>query len=116
MLSKRAPKSATVVMMSSTSRAVTKASFAEETRARHVLVASTVSVAIGILLAGTLTRNVGGAITLVGWALGLYGLHTYGRLGRTSPRRADPTTEAGAKPTKDSEATDGPNVDPPRES
>ena len=94
MLSKRAPESATIVMMSSASRAETKAPFAEESRARHVLVASAGLVAIGILLAGTVTRNVGGAITLVGWALGLYGLHTYGRLGRANvPRGSGGTVD-----------------------
>jgi len=127
MLSKRAPESATVVMMSSASQAATKASFAEESRARHVLVASALSVAAGILLAGTLTRTVGGAITLFGWALGLYGLHTYGRLGRASARRGERATETEAdvrvtqqvevdeKPDKDSKTTEGPNVDPHQE-
>ncbi len=65
----------------------------EESRARHLLVASTTAVATGVLLAGTFTRSVGGVVTLVGWGLGILGLHVYGRLGRVIEEPANHGSE-----------------------
>lgn len=61
------------------------------TRARHALALAVATIALGVLIAGTVARAVGGTITLVGWALGVYALHTYGRLGRVrnEPAPAD---------------------------
>lgn len=78
-----------------------------ETRARNLLVASAVVLVAGVLLAGTVSRDIGGGLVLLGWALGIYGLHTFGRLGRESTRTL-PSGDAG--PAR--EGTTPPDADP----
>jgi hypothetical protein len=50
-------------------------------RATTVLVAGGVAIAAGLAIAGTYDSRIGGAVTLLGWALSLFGLHRFGRLG-----------------------------------
>lgn len=51
----------------------------EESTWRTVLgVAAAVS-AIGVLLAGTVSRDVGGPVVVLGWAASLVALHRFGR-------------------------------------
>lgn len=56
-----------------------------EARARAWLVAGAGGSFAGVLIAGTVHRTLGGALTLAGWLLALVGLHTFGRLGRAAP-------------------------------
>jgi hypothetical protein len=42
--------------------------------------AAAVSV-LGVLLAGTVSRDVGGPVVVVGWLAFLYALHRFGRVG-----------------------------------
>lgn len=58
----------------------------DEARARLWLLAAVSAVAIGVLVAGTVSRGVGGVLTVAGWAFGIFALHTFGRLGRSSSR------------------------------
>ncbi len=53
-------------------------------RARTVVLVAVVLVAIGLGVAGSTSRSLGGALVLVGWALALLGLHRLGRAG-TAP-------------------------------
>ncbi len=55
-----------------------------EARARLWLLAAVGAVASGVLVAGTVSRSVGGVLTVAGWALGIFALHTFGRLGRST--------------------------------
>jgi hypothetical protein len=55
-----------------------------EARARLWLLAAVGAVASGVLVAGTVSRSVGGVVTVAGWALGIFALHTFGRLGRSA--------------------------------
>lgn len=59
-----------------------------EARARAWLVAGAGGSFAGVLIAGTVHRALGGALTLAGWLLALVGLHTFGRLGREAPAPA----------------------------
>ncbi len=53
-----------------------------ERQARWLLQVAAGAVALGLAIAGTLSRDAGGALTAAGWGLGLLGLHRFGRLGR----------------------------------
>ncbi len=61
-----------------------------ELRARRSLAGGVFLVFLGLLVAGTVARAPGGALTVAGWALALFGLHTFGRLGRAAPPPQDP--------------------------
>lgn len=71
------------------------------TRARHVLVVAALVTAVGILVAGTVARAVGGALTLAGWSLGIFGLHAFGRLGRYQPESAPSESRASEAASTD---------------
>ena len=91
--SKAAHPSATISWMTPPTSAPRPRPSTKESRARHLLVASTTVVATGVLLAGTVTRSVGGVVTLVGWVLGILGLHIFGRLGRVIEESSSPGSE-----------------------
>lgn len=50
--------------------------------ARAQLILGAGVIAVGLAIAGTLDRNVGGVVLLLGWLLAMMGLH---RLGRSGP-------------------------------
>ncbi len=52
-----------------------------EATLRRALVAAGALSAIGALVSGTVSRNVGAALLVVGWAAFVFVLHRYGRLG-----------------------------------
>lgn len=53
-------------------------------RARTVVLGAVILVAAGLGVAGSASRQLGGALVLVGWALALLGLHRLGRAGTPS--------------------------------
>lgn len=57
----------------------------KETRARRALSLGAALVLVGVLLAGTIARDAGGVLTLLGWGVAVYGLHAFGRVGRAGP-------------------------------
>lgn len=52
-----------------------------ERRARSLLGGAAACMVVGLLVAGTVSRTVGGVVTLVGWLASLWALHTLGRAG-----------------------------------
>ena len=44
------------------------------------MLGATMSVA-GVALGGTVSRDVGGVVALIGWAIFVLGIHSFGRLG-----------------------------------
>jgi hypothetical protein len=52
-----------------------------ERRARSLLTFAIVLTLLGVALAGTAERTVGGVIALAGWGLFAYALHAFGRAG-----------------------------------
>ena len=47
--------------------------------ARAMLVGAAAASAIGVAIAGTLSRDVGGVVVVLAWAAMIYALHAYGR-------------------------------------
>jgi hypothetical protein len=54
-------------------------------RARAMFAAAAGTVALGLAIAGTGDRNVGGAVLLAGWGLTVLALHRLGRAGSAGP-------------------------------
>jgi hypothetical protein len=54
---------------------------AQELRARRLLAIGSVLTAVGIAISGSYERTAGGIIVVVGWALVVYGIHSFGRAG-----------------------------------
>ncbi len=55
-------------------------------RARNLLVGGAVACALGIGVAGSVSRGLGGVITALGWVVLVGGIHTFGRLGPSRVR------------------------------
>lgn len=49
--------------------------------ARRVLALGAVVAVVGVALGGTVSRDAGGVLALVGWGLLVLGVHSFGRLG-----------------------------------
>lgn len=75
-----------------------------EARARLWLLAAVGAVASGVLVAGTVSRSVGGVLTVAGWALGIFALHTFGRLGRSASGGSTASAAAVVEKAKDAES------------
>jgi hypothetical protein len=58
--------------------------------AKRLFVAATIAIAAGLGVAGTASRDAGGALVLGGWLLGLWALHRLGRAGSTRPASESP--------------------------
>ena len=54
---------------------------AGEPKARKALMGAAGASALGLVIAGTASPVVGGAIVVAGWAAFLYALHSFGRAG-----------------------------------
>ena len=52
-----------------------------DARARQMLLMAGGISALGVAIAGTLSRVAGGVVVVVGWLAFLYGLHAFGRTG-----------------------------------
>jgi energy-converting hydrogenase Eha subunit C len=52
-----------------------------EKQARTGLVTAAAASVLGVAVAGTLSREVGGVLLVVGWLAFVYALHSYGRAG-----------------------------------
>lgn len=54
-----------------------------EARARMLLTLSLVTTALGVAVAGTMSRTAGGILVVAGWLGLIASLHAYGRAGST---------------------------------
>ena len=54
---------------------------AAEKRARTLLTRAAAATAIGVAIAGTMSRTSGGVIIVLGWLALVYSLHAFGRAG-----------------------------------
>jgi hypothetical protein len=57
---------------------------AADKRARALLLAGASLSAVGVVVAATASQAVGGPVAVAGWALFVYAVHAFGRLG-TAP-------------------------------
>jgi hypothetical protein len=55
-----------------------------EARARSSLILAGATSALGVAVAGTLSRTVGGVLLVAGWLVFVYALHSFGRAGSES--------------------------------
>jgi hypothetical protein len=59
-------------------------------RAKLPMLVAAVGVAVGLAVAGTVERTVGGVIVLAAWVVGIGALHRLGRAGSTPRPSRDP--------------------------
>jgi hypothetical protein len=52
-----------------------------ETRARSTLLVAGATSVLGLTLAGTVSRTLGGVLLVAGWLAFVYALHSFGRAG-----------------------------------
>lgn len=55
---------------------------AAEPRARRAIIGGLLLTALGIAIVSTGSKVFGGPVVVVGWATLLFGIHSFGRLGR----------------------------------
>ena len=66
-----------------------------EKRAQRILLTAASISAVGVAVAGTVSRVAGGVIVVAGWLAFLYGLHAFGRAGSSRPATDERPDEQG---------------------
>lgn len=64
-------------------------------RPERLLFAGMLASALGVIVAATIRPTVGGVILIVGWLVAIWGLHSFGRAGRSKLASQDDDAHVG---------------------